>query len=40
MNKYYSYSNILAPWLGPNYVDTIAGNLQIGWMMECEFAKV
>ncbi|KAL0950944.1 hypothetical protein HGRIS_007696 [Hohenbuehelia grisea] len=34
MNKYYSYSDSLAPWLGPNYVDGTAGNLQIGWMME------
>ncbi|KAL0580288.1 hypothetical protein V5O48_001705 [Marasmius crinis-equi] len=34
LNKYYSYSDSLAPWLGPNYVDTTAGDLQIGWMME------
>ncbi|KAJ8520928.1 hypothetical protein ONZ45_g2331 [Pleurotus djamor] len=34
MNKYYTYSDALAPWLGPGYVDTTAGNLQIGWMME------
>ncbi|KAJ3506061.1 hypothetical protein NLJ89_g7083 [Agrocybe chaxingu] len=34
MNKYYSYSNTLAPWLGPNYVDTSTENKQIGWMME------
>ncbi|KAF9535842.1 Oligoxyloglucan reducing end-specific cellobiohydrolase [Crepidotus variabilis] len=34
MNKYYSYSDSLAPWLGPNYVDTTPGNKQIGWMME------
>ncbi|TFK76921.1 Oligoxyloglucan reducing end-specific cellobiohydrolase [Pluteus cervinus] len=34
MAKYYSYSNTLAPWLGPNYVDVTAGNKQIGWMME------
>ncbi|RDB29593.1 Xyloglucanase [Hypsizygus marmoreus] len=34
LNKHYSYSNSLAPWLGPNYVDTTAGNKQIGWMME------
>ncbi|KAL0961281.1 hypothetical protein HGRIS_006241 [Hohenbuehelia grisea] len=32
--KHYTYSNSLAPWLGPNYVDTTAGNKQIGWMME------
>jgi xyloglucan-specific exo-beta-1,4-glucanase len=34
LNKYYSYSDSLAPWLGPNYVDVTAGNKQIGWMME------
>ncbi|KAG7099404.1 hypothetical protein E1B28_001257 [Marasmius oreades] len=34
LNKYYSYSDSLAPWLGPNYVDTTAGDTQIGWMME------
>ncbi|KAJ8518405.1 hypothetical protein ONZ45_g4516 [Pleurotus djamor] len=34
MNKYYSYSNSLAPWLGPNHVVTEAGYLQVGWMME------
>lgn len=34
MNKYYTYSDSLAPWLGPNYVDGTAGNLQVGWMME------
>ncbi|KAF5377695.1 hypothetical protein D9615_005239 [Tricholomella constricta] len=34
MNKYYSYTNSLAPWLGPNYVDVTPGNKQIGWMME------
>ncbi|KIY65506.1 carbohydrate-binding module family 1 protein [Cylindrobasidium torrendii FP15055 ss-10] len=32
--KYYSYSDSLAPWLGPNYVDLTLGNKQIGWMME------
>ncbi|KAG6845973.1 hypothetical protein H0H87_011021 [Tephrocybe sp. NHM501043] len=32
--KYYSYSDSLAPWLGPNYVDTVQGDKQIGWMME------
>jgi len=36
MNKYYTYSDSLAPWLGPNYVDTTPGNKQIGWMMEGE----
>ncbi|KAF4623544.1 hypothetical protein D9613_001966 [Agrocybe pediades] len=34
MNKYYTYSDSLAPWLGPNYVDTTPGDKQIGWMME------
>lgn len=34
MNKYYSYDESLAPWIGPSYVDTTPGNLQIGWMME------
>lgn len=35
LNKYYTYDDQLAPWIGPGYVDTTAGNLQIGWMMEC-----
>lgn len=34
LNKYYTYDSSLAPWLGPSYVDTTLGNLQIGWMME------
>ena len=34
MNKYYTYSDSLAPWLGPNYVDITPGDKQIGWMME------
>jgi xyloglucan-specific exo-beta-1,4-glucanase len=34
INKYYSYSDDLAPWLGPDYVVTELGTLQIGWMME------
>ncbi|KAK0473162.1 hypothetical protein IW261DRAFT_1658654 [Armillaria novae-zelandiae] len=34
INKYYTYSDSLAPWLGPNYVDTVLGDKQIGWMME------
>ncbi|KAG7450325.1 Oligoxyloglucan reducing end-specific cellobiohydrolase [Guyanagaster necrorhizus] len=34
IDKYYTYSDSLAPWLGPNYVDTVLGDLQIGWMME------
>lgn len=32
--KHYSYSNELAPWLGPNHVVEDAGTLQVGWMME------
>lgn len=32
--KYYSYSDSLAPWIGPDYVSTVLGTLQIGWMME------
>ncbi len=34
INKYYSYSDDLAPWLGVDYVDQTLGNKQIGWMME------
>ncbi|KAF7306680.1 Carbohydrate-binding module family 1 protein [Mycena indigotica] len=34
MNKFYHYSDSLAPWIGPNYVDGTPGNTQIGWMME------
>ncbi|KAJ7130085.1 hypothetical protein C8R43DRAFT_957273 [Mycena crocata] len=34
MNKFYTYSDTLAPWLGPNSVDGTPGDLQIGWMME------
>ncbi|KAJ7293306.1 hypothetical protein C8J57DRAFT_1043549 [Mycena rebaudengoi] len=34
MNKFYTYSDSLAPWIGPNFVDGTPGNLQIGWMME------
>lgn len=34
--KYYTYSDSLAPWLGPNYVDITPGDKQIGWMMECK----
>ncbi|KAJ7462663.1 hypothetical protein B0H11DRAFT_2053730 [Mycena galericulata] len=34
LEKFYSYSDTLAPWLGPDYVDTTLGDLQIGWMME------
>lgn len=34
INKYYTYDDSLAPWLGPNYVVTTLGTLQVGWMME------
>ncbi|KAH7915355.1 hypothetical protein BJ138DRAFT_120771 [Hygrophoropsis aurantiaca] len=34
INKYYTYSDSLAPWIGPDYTITTAGTLQIGWMME------
>ncbi|KAG2015598.1 CEL6 protein [Coprinopsis cinerea AmutBmut pab1-1] len=34
LNKHYSYSNSRAPWLGVNHVETEAGILQVGWMME------
>ncbi|KAJ7786028.1 hypothetical protein B0H16DRAFT_1488934 [Mycena metata] len=34
MNKFYTYSDSLAPWIGPNSVDGTPGDLQIGWMME------
>ncbi|KAJ6574830.1 Oligoxyloglucan reducing end-specific cellobiohydrolase [Mycena capillaripes] len=34
MNKFYTYSDTLAPWLGINSVDGTPGDLQIGWMME------
>ncbi|KAK0473160.1 hypothetical protein IW261DRAFT_1553088 [Armillaria novae-zelandiae] len=34
IDKYYSYSDSLAPWLGVDYVDTTLGDKQIGWMME------
>ncbi|KAJ6509259.1 hypothetical protein C8R47DRAFT_1173965 [Mycena vitilis] len=34
MNKFYTYSDSLAPWLGINSVDGTPGDLQIGWMME------
>jgi len=36
LNKYYSYDESLAPWIGPPNVDTTLGDLQIGWMMECK----
>ncbi|KZP32381.1 carbohydrate-binding module family 1 protein [Athelia psychrophila] len=32
--KYYTYSDTLAPWLGPNADVFTLGTLQIGWMME------
>ncbi|KAJ7919159.1 Oligoxyloglucan reducing end-specific cellobiohydrolase [Mycena leptocephala] len=34
MNKFYTYSDSLAPWLGINSVQGTPGVLQIGWMME------
>ncbi|KAJ7597257.1 hypothetical protein C8J56DRAFT_919622 [Mycena floridula] len=34
MNKFYSYSDSLAPWIGPSGTDLTPGDLQIGWMME------
>ncbi|KAF7339885.1 Oligoxyloglucan reducing end-specific cellobiohydrolase [Mycena venus] len=34
MNKFYTYSDSLAPWLGIDSVDGTPGDLQIGWMME------
>lgn len=39
LNKYYTYTDTLAPWLGPDYtVDAITIDnqlgVQIGWMME------
>ncbi|KAF8649812.1 hypothetical protein AX16_005577 [Volvariella volvacea WC 439] len=34
INKYYTYNNALAPWLGPSYVVTTPDYKQIGWMME------
>ena len=34
LNKYYSYSDALAPYIGPDYTDTNPGDKQIGWMME------
>lgn len=34
LQKHYSYDNSGAPWTGPNYPNTNAGTLQIGWMME------
>ncbi|THH34158.1 hypothetical protein EUX98_g40 [Antrodiella citrinella] len=34
MNRYYTYDDTLAPWLGPDVDETVLGTLQIGWMME------
>ncbi|KAF7319981.1 Glycoside hydrolase family 74 protein [Mycena kentingensis (nom. inval.)] len=34
MNKFYHYSDSLAPWIGINSVEGTPGNLQVGWMME------
>ena len=33
MNRYYTYSDSLAPWIGPNYTEEGIVT-QIGWMME------
>ncbi|KIK71214.1 glycoside hydrolase family 74 protein [Collybiopsis luxurians FD-317 M1] len=35
--KFYTYSDSLAPWIGPNSVDLTVGDLQIGWMMEGKY---
>ncbi|KAF8554021.1 Oligoxyloglucan reducing end-specific cellobiohydrolase [Imleria badia] len=32
--KWYTYSDSLAPWIGPDYTVTNPGTLQVGWMME------
>ncbi|EGO20097.1 hypothetical protein SERLADRAFT_442836 [Serpula lacrymans var. lacrymans S7.9] len=34
LDKWYTYSDSLAPWIGPDYTVTTPGTLQIGWMME------
>ncbi|KAJ7071296.1 Oligoxyloglucan reducing end-specific cellobiohydrolase [Mycena amicta] len=34
MNKFYHYSDTLAPWIGINSVQGTPGDLQVGWMME------
>ncbi|KAF7986250.1 hypothetical protein HWV62_38723 [Athelia sp. TMB] len=34
IDKYYTYSDTLAPWLGPDEDVFTLGTLQIGWMME------
>jgi xyloglucan-specific exo-beta-1,4-glucanase len=34
MNKHYTYSDSLAPWLGPDYTYTGTDIKQIGWMIE------
>lgn len=34
MNKYYTYDDSLAPWLGPDYTYTGTDLKQIGWMIE------
>lgn len=36
LEKWYTYSDSLAPWLGPDDTITTPGTLQIGWMMEGE----
>jgi len=34
LQKFYTYDDSLAPWIGPDSVDLTLGDLQIGWMME------
>ena len=34
INKFYTYDDSLAPWLGPDVDSFTLGTLQIGWMME------
>ncbi|KAJ6519554.1 hypothetical protein C8R45DRAFT_852566 [Mycena sanguinolenta] len=34
MDKYYTYSDSLAPWIGVDSTEGVPGTLQIGWMME------
>ena len=40
IDKYYTYSDTLAPWLGPDEDVFTLGTLQIGWMMEGQSTKV
>lgn len=37
--KWYTYSDSLAPWIGPDYTVSTLGTLQIGWMMEGEILQ-